>query len=300
VKDVAPEPQSGPGSEPFAVGRRRWEGCEVQGDLRLVNEKLVEAHRAIRPPGRSPTTCEARPTDESLIMSFEAAASALARPSDADNGPRLAVWTGVMSSQRQSKESARTPPGSASRAPSVTTQVPAPAQSTVAPNAEAEMGMGAAQRAAACAAFSGNLTSPDNAPLGAVVEPGREPGGGRDADGAEQPPPVQQPAESFLASRAERSRRVAGDPQHGRNVPRGAQRRHAQSQRELSARDQPSQWRAPAHLARPRGRAPDAPGLALSPNNLRLSTVLENTVLLRQLHEQDPFVSPPLAWTPGP
>jgi hypothetical protein len=45
VKDVAPEPQSGPGSDPFAAGRRHWEGCEVQGDLRLVNEKLVEAHR---------------------------------------------------------------------------------------------------------------------------------------------------------------------------------------------------------------------------------------------------------------
>jgi hypothetical protein len=45
VKDVAPEPQSGPGSDPFAAGRRHWEGCEVLGDLRLVNEKLVEAHR---------------------------------------------------------------------------------------------------------------------------------------------------------------------------------------------------------------------------------------------------------------
>jgi hypothetical protein len=47
VKDVAPEPQSGPGSEPFAAGRRRWEGCEVHGDRRLVNEKLVEAQRGL-------------------------------------------------------------------------------------------------------------------------------------------------------------------------------------------------------------------------------------------------------------
>ncbi len=91
---VAPEPQSGPGSEPFAAGRRHWEGCEVQGDLRLVNEKLVEAHRGPTSSWPVPTTCEARPTDESLIMSFEAAASALARPCGADNGPRLTVWTG--------------------------------------------------------------------------------------------------------------------------------------------------------------------------------------------------------------
>src|SRR6185503_12317804 len=34
-----------------------------------------------------------------------------------------------------------------------------------------------------------------------------------------------------------------------------------------------------------------APQRALDPNNLRLSTLRENTVLLRQLHEQDPFVS---------
>ena len=43
-----------------------------------------------------------------------------------------------------------------------------------------------------------------------------------------------------------------------------------------------------------------APNLALNPNNLRLSTVLENTVLLRQLHDQDPFINPPPTWTPGP
>ena len=93
VKDVAPEPQSGPGSEPFAAGRRRWEGCEVQRDLRLVNEKLVEAHRGLTSPGRSLQPAKLRPTDESLIMSFEAAASALARPCGADNGPCLTVWT---------------------------------------------------------------------------------------------------------------------------------------------------------------------------------------------------------------
>ena len=75
VKDVASEPQSGPGSEPFAAGQRHWEGCEVQGDLRLVNEELVEAHCGLTSPWPVPTTCEARPTDESLIMSFEAAAA---------------------------------------------------------------------------------------------------------------------------------------------------------------------------------------------------------------------------------
>ena len=93
VKDVASEPQSGPGSEPFAAGQRHWEGCDVQGDLRLVNEELVEAHRGLTSSWPVPTTCEARPTDESLIMSFEAA-SPLARPCGADNGPRLSVWTG--------------------------------------------------------------------------------------------------------------------------------------------------------------------------------------------------------------
>ena len=94
VKDVASEPQSA-GSEPFAAGRRHWEGCEVQGDLRLVNENLVEAHRGLTSSWPVPTTYEARPTDESLIMSFEAAASALARPCGADNGP--ASLRGVLS-----------------------------------------------------------------------------------------------------------------------------------------------------------------------------------------------------------
>jgi hypothetical protein len=93
VKDVAPEPQSGPGSEPFAAGRRRWEGCEVQGDLRLVNESWLKLTAASRPPGPSPTTCEARPTDESLITSRLLPAR-LAPPYGADNGPRLTVWTG--------------------------------------------------------------------------------------------------------------------------------------------------------------------------------------------------------------
>ena len=43
-----------------------------------------------------------------------------------------------------------------------------------------------------------------------------------------------------------------------------------------------------------------APTRALDPNNLRLSTRLENTVVLRQLHDQDPFQNPPPNWTPGP
>lgn len=37
------------------------------------------------------------------------------------------------------------------------------------------------------------------------------------------------------------------------------------------------------------------PGLALDPSNLRISTRRENTVLLRQLHAQDPFLAPPPA-----
>ena len=42
------------------------------------------------------------------------------------------------------------------------------------------------------------------------------------------------------------------------------------------------------------------PSLALDPNNLRLSTIRENTVVLRQFHDQDPFNNPPPNWTPGP
>jgi hypothetical protein len=41
-----------------------------------------------------------------------------------------------------------------------------------------------------------------------------------------------------------------------------------------------------------------SPDRALDPANLRLSTRRENTVVLRQLHAQDPFVSPPDDWVP--
>ena len=41
-----------------------------------------------------------------------------------------------------------------------------------------------------------------------------------------------------------------------------------------------------------------APQLALDPSNLQLSSRRENTVVLRQLHDQDPFNSPPPNWVP--
>ena len=75
VKDVAPETQKRARLRAVRRRRRHWEGCDVQGDLRLVNEKLVEAHRGLTSSWPVPTTCEARPTEESLIMSFKAAAA---------------------------------------------------------------------------------------------------------------------------------------------------------------------------------------------------------------------------------
>jgi hypothetical protein len=60
VKDVAPEPQSGPGSEPFAAGRRRWEGCEgLRETCAWSTRSWLKLTAASRPLGRSPATCEA-------------------------------------------------------------------------------------------------------------------------------------------------------------------------------------------------------------------------------------------------
>jgi hypothetical protein len=41
-----------------------------------------------------------------------------------------------------------------------------------------------------------------------------------------------------------------------------------------------------------------APGRALDPTNLQIVTRRENTVMLRQLHAQDPFLSVPQPATP--
>ena len=193
-------------------------------------------------------------------------------------------------------------------APAVAAQAPAvapapaaaPSPATVAPNVETELGMTAAQREAARGAFSGNLTTPANAPLGAVWNQVAVPGQAATLT----------PANSrrlFDLHRNRFWRAVRRDPaalQVIRNLGGTFPEERNGGTLDLTANtvpeiDLPGGIRLRISLDHEVERQ-TAPNMALDPNNLRLSTVRENTVLLRQLHEQDPFINPPSGWTPSP
>lgn len=187
-------------------------------------------------------------------------------------------------------------------APAIVQQAPppVPAQPAVAPNVEAEMGMSAAQRTAVRGAFSGNLTSTDNAPLGVVWNQVANSGEAATLTAANS-------RRLFNNQRNRFWRAVRRDPA-ARQVVRnmggtfpeerngGTLDLNRNSVPEINL---PNGVRLRISLDHEIERQ-SAPGLALSANNLRLSTILENTVSLRQLHDQDPFVNPPPDWTPGP
>jgi hypothetical protein len=186
----------------------------------------------------------------------------------------------------------------ATAAPSAPTQ--GPTASTVAPNVETELGMTAAQREAARGAFSGNLTSPANAPLGAVWNQVAVPGQAATLT----------PANSrrlFDLHRTRFWRAVRRDPaalQVIRNLGGTFPEERNGGTLDPTASSVPEIDLAGGIRLRisldHEVERQTAPNLALDPNNLRLSTVRENTVLLRQLHEQDPFINPPPGWTPSP
>lgn len=179
-------------------------------------------------------------------------------------------------------------------------QAPAQVASAVAPNAEAAMGMGAPQRAAARATFSGKLTSATNAALGAVWNQVAIPGQVATLTAANS-------RRLFNNQRNRFWRAVRRDPaalQVIRNMGGTFAEERNGGPLNLSARSAPEinlpggiRLRISIDHAIERQTAPT---LALNPNNLRPSTILENTVLLRQLHDQDPFISPPSDWTPHP
>jgi hypothetical protein len=188
--------------------------------------------------------------------------------------------------------------GPATAAPSAPAQ--GPAASTVAPNVETELGVTAAQRGAARGAFSGNLTSPANAPLGAAWNQVAVPGQGATLTAANS-------RDLFNLQRARFWRAVRRDPaalqvirNMGGTFPEerngGTINPAATSVPEINL---PGGIRLRISLDHEIERQ-TAPNLALNPNNLRLSTIRENTVLLRQLHDQDPFINPPPDWTPWP
>jgi hypothetical protein len=185
-------------------------------------------------------------------------------------------------------------------APAATQPTQATAPAPVAANVEAEMGMAAAQRTAALTAFGGNLTSPANAPLAAVWNQ------------------VANPGEAATLTAAN-SRRLFNN--HRNRFWRGVRRNPAALQIIRNMGGAFPEERTGGTLDLDANSIPEinlpngvrlrisldheierqtAPNRALDPSNLRLSTIRENTVLLRQLHEQDPFINPPPTWTPGP
>jgi hypothetical protein len=191
---------------------------------------------------------------------------------------------------------ATTTPSPAPAAPAVPAQAPA----TVASSAEAALGMSASQRAAARSAFSGNLTSPAIAALGAVWNQVANPGEAATLTAANS-------RRLFNNHRNRFWRAVRRDPaalqvirNMGGTFPEerngGALDPNANSVPEINLAGGVRLRISLDHEV----ERQTAPNRALDPSNLRLSTVLENTVLLRQLHDQDPFNNPPPTWTPGP
>ncbi|HET7864310.1 MAG TPA: hypothetical protein VFL86_07850, partial [Burkholderiaceae bacterium] len=191
---------------------------------------------------------------------------------------------------------AATAPSPAPSAPAATVQAP----TTVASSAEAALGMSASQRAAARSAFSGNLTSADNAPLGAVWNQVANPGEAATLTAANS-------RRLFNNQRNRFWRAVRRDPaalQVIRNMGGTFPEERNGGTLDPNATTVPEINLAGGVRLRlsldHEIERQTAPNRALDPNNLRLSTVLENTVLLRQLHDQDPFNNPPPTWTPGP
>lgn len=219
----------------------------------------------------------------------------------------VATLPGATTTTAQSAQvmSAATFATSVAPAIATTTQSPAPAvtaqaPTTVASSAEAALGMSASQRAAARGAFSGNLTSPDNAPLGAVWNQVANPGEAATLTAANSRRLFNNHRNRFW--RAVRRnpaalqliRNMGGTFPEERNG--GALDPNATSVPEINLAGGVRLRISLDHEV----ERQTAPNRALDPNNLRLSTVLENTVLLRQLHDQDPFNNPPPNWTPGP
>lgn len=175
-----------------------------------------------------------------------------------------------------------------------------PAPSTVAPNVEAEMGIPAAQRTAARNAFRGNLTSQDNAPLGTVWSQVANPGEAATLTAGNSRRLFDNHRNRFWrAVRRDPAalgaiRAMGGIFPEERNG--GAIDPKANSIPEINL---PDGTRLGISIDHQVERQTD-PTRALDPNNLRLSTIRENTVVLRQLHDQDPFNNPPATWTPGP
>jgi hypothetical protein len=166
----------------------------------------------------------------------------------------------------------------------------------VAPNVEAQMGIPASVRRALKRAFGGNLTSAQNQAFGNLWASVANPG---------------EAAQLTIWN----SRRLFNN--HRNRFWRAA-RRDAQvlsTLREMGARFPEERTGGPIDPTRqsiPEVELPDgtlirlsldheierqtAPNRALDPNNLRITTILQNTVELRQLQDQDPFLNPPATW----
>ncbi|SHF99207.1 protein of unknown function [Kaistia soli DSM 19436] len=180
------------------------------------------------------------------------------------------------------------------------TKAQAPAASTVAPNVEAEMGIPAAQRTAARNAFRGNLTSQDNAPLGTVWNQVANPGEAATLTAGNSRRLFNNQRNRFWRAvrrdpaALQAIRAMGGIFPEERNG--GVINPNATSIPEINLPDGTRLGISIDHQVERQTN----PSLALNPNNLRLSTIRENTVVLRQLHDQDPFNNPPPNWTPGP
>jgi hypothetical protein len=171
------------------------------------------------------------------------------------------------------------------------TEAPSRTTSPTIANVETEVGMTAAARTAARASFGANLTSPANASLGAAWNSVANPGENTILNQANS-------RRLFNNQRNRFWRAVRRDPaalQVIRNMGGTFPEERSAGALDLTASSAPEinlpdNVRLPISLDHEIERQ-TAPQRALDPNNLRLSTLRENTVLLRQLHEQDPFVS---------
>jgi hypothetical protein len=309
--------------EHIRAGRVTWPGGKASAEL-----PAPEPPGAAPPPqqpapvplsapesGAAPPAAAPAPAPESPAAAAPAPgpeSPAAAAPAPGPESPAAAASAPASESPTPAPTPTTEPPAPAA-APTPESQAPVqtptaappaaaqkPAAPTVAPNVETEMGMTTAQRGAVKGAFSGNLTSPANAPLGAVWDKVAVPGQAATLTPANSRGLFDNHRDRFWRAVRQDPAALKAIRDMGGSFPEERSGGKLDLTKSTAPEiNLPGGTRLRISLDHEVERQ-TAPNLALDPNNLRLSTIRENTVLLRQLHEQDPFINPPPGWTPSP
>ena len=189
------------------------------------------------------------------------------------------------------------PATAAAGAAAAATPAPGVAQG---PNVEAELGIATPQRAAIKGAFAGNLTNGANAPLEAGWRQTANPGEAASLTLANSRGRFDNQRKRFWRWCRGDARALTYLRSIGASFPEerngGALDTSKTTVPEIILANGTALQVTLDHEVE---RQTD-PTKALDPGNLRLSTRRDNTVVLRQLHDQDPFNNPPPGWVPTP